>query len=236
MNHKILIVDDEKGFLDTLSPYLERSGFVVETAQDGQEALQQVARFEPDLVVLDVLMPQLDGREVCRRLRNASDWTPIIMLTQVGGTAERALSLLEGADDYLNKPFDPSELLARIQALLRRVTLERANLADSMELAVGPLCLDRQARRAWLDDNELALKPKTFSVLAYMMLHAGEVLTRERLLSAVWGWETQTESRTVDVRIADLRKQLQDDPNEPRFIETVSGVGYRFIESPARKV
>lgn len=235
MNQKILVVDDEKDFLDTLSPFLERSGFVVEIAQDGREGLQKVATFDPDLVILDVMMPQLDGREVCRRLRDAGDWRPVIMLTQVGGPAERALSMLEGADDYINKPFDPAELLARIQALLRRAKLERATLANSARLRVGPLRIDRQARRAWLYGEELPLKPKTFAVLTYLMTHAGEVVPRERLLNAVWGWETPTATRTVDVRIAELRKQLQDDPGEPRFIETVPGAGYRFVEDVGRQ-
>lgn len=235
MRHKILIVDDEKDFLDTLSLFLERSGFVVETAQDGREALQQVATFDPDLVVLDVMMPHLDGREVCRRLRQAGDWRPVIMLTQVGGSVERTLSLMEGADDYINKPFDPAELLARIQALLRRVRLEQVTLANSVHLWAGPLRIDRQTWRAWLDGAELPLKPKAFAVLAYLMAHAGEVVTRERLLSAVWGWETPVATRTVDVRIAELRKQLQDDPGDPRFIETIPGVGYRFIVEVRRQ-
>lgn len=228
-SHKILLVDDEKSFLDTLSPFLQRNGFIVKTAQDGQEALDRIAEFEPDLVVLDVLLPRIDGREVCRRLRSINNWIPIIMLTQVEGAAERTLSLIEGADDYINKPFDPAELVARIQALLRRVKLGETNLMSSIQLVAGPLRIDRHSYRVWLDEKELFVKPKTFAVLAYMMSHPDQVLTRERLLDAVWGWDFPVGTRTVDVRIAELRKHLNDDPSDPRFIETIVGVGYRFI-------
>ena len=226
---KILLVDDEKSLIDVLAPFLRRAGFVVETAQDGETALRQAAEFQPDLIVLDVLMPRPDGREVCRRLRASGDWTPVIMLTQVGGPSERAMSFEEGADDYINKPFDPGELVARIQALLRRARLGQPSLAGARRLVSGPLLVDRPARRAWLNGRELPLSAKTFSVLEYMMNYSGEVITRERLLDAVWGWDYPVTTRTVDVRIAELRKHLEDDPGNPRFIETVIGVGYRFV-------
>ncbi len=225
---KILLADDEEAITDNLSPFLERAGFTVEVTGDGEEALHRVADFSPDLIVLDVLMPGLDGREVCRRLRATGNWTPIIMLTQVGSPAERAMSLEEGADDYINKPFDPYELVARIRAVLRRARPGIPPLSTARRLACGPLVLDRPARRALLGGRELPLTPKAVAVLDYLMTHPDEVISRERLLDAVWSWDYPTGTRAVDVRIAELRKTLGDDPTEPRYIETVPGQGYRF--------
>ena len=226
---KILLVDDEEAITSNLAPFLERAGFTVEVAGDGEEALHRVADFAPNLIVLDVLMPKLDGREVCRRLRAAGNWTPIIMLTQVGSPTERAMSLEEGADDYLNKPFDPYELVARIRAVLRRARPGVPPPSAARRLACGPLVLDRPARRALLAGRELPLTPKAVAVLDYLMTHPDEVISRERLLDAVWGWDYPTGTRAVDVRIAELRKALGDDPTEPRYIETVPGQGYRFV-------
>jgi DNA-binding response OmpR family regulator len=226
---RILLVDDEEAITSNLAPFLERAGFTVQAAGDGKEALHFVADYVPDLIVLDVLMPKLDGREVCRHLRATGNWTPIIMLTQVGSPAERAMSLEEGADDYLNKPFDPYELVARIRAVLRRARPGVPPLSTARRLACGPLVLDRPARRALLAGRELSLTPKAVAVLDYLMTHPDEVISRERLLDAVWGWDYPTGTRAVDVRIAELRKALGDDPTEPRYIETVPGQGYRFV-------
>jgi len=226
---KILLVDDEKAIISNLAPFLERAGFSVEVAGDGEEALGRIADFTADIIVLDVLMPKLDGREVCRRLRAAGNWTPIIMLTQVGSSAERAMTLEEGADDYLNKPFDPYELVARIRAVLRRARPGVPPLSAARRLACGPLVLDRPARRALLAGRELPLTPKAVAVLDYLMTHPDEVISRERLLDAVWGWDYPTGTRAVDVRIAELRKALSDDATEPRYIETVPGQGYCFV-------
>ena len=226
---KILLVDDEEAITSNLAPFLERAGFTIEVAGDGEEALGRVADFTPDIIVLDVLMPKLDGREVCRRLRAADNWTPVIMLTQVGSPAERAMSLEEGADDYLNKPFDPYELVARIRAVLRRARPGVPPLSAARRLACGSLVLDRPARRALLAGRELPLTPKAVGVLDYLMTHPDEVISRERLLDAVWGWDYPTGTRAVDVRIAELRKALSDDAAEPRYIETVPGQGYRFV-------
>ncbi len=229
MSSRLLLVDDERSFLDVLAPFLERAGFLVEAVQDGEMALRRIAEAAPDVIVLDVMMPHVDGREVCRRLRGAGNWTPIIMLTQVGGPTERAMSLEEGADDYINKPFDPGELVARIHAVLRRAQVGQRSPASANRLASGDLLIDRQAHRAWLAGQEVPLKAKAFAVLEYLMLHVGEVITRERLLDDVWGWDDALMSRTVDVRIAELRRYLGDDAGQPRFIETVSGTGYRFV-------
>ena len=226
---KILLVDDEAAITDNLAPFLERAGYAVEVAGDGQEALQKVADFTPDLIILDVLMPRMDGRALLRHLRQNDDWTSVILLTQVGESVERAMALEEGADDYLNKPFDPQELVARIRAVLRRANLGQPPLAAAEKLVSGDLALDRVARRAKLAGQELPLTPRGVALLEYMMSHPDELMSRDRLLDAVWGWDYPTGTRTVDTRIAELRRALQDDPTDPRYIETIPGQGYRFI-------
>ena len=226
---KILLVDDEQAITANLAPFMERSGFRVAVAADGDEALHQVSGFGPDLIVLDILMPRVDGREALRRLRQAGDWTPVILLTQVGESMERAMALEEGADDYLNKPFDPHELVARIRAVLRRARPGQPPLAAAQRLTSGDLTLDRRARRAYMGSEELRLTPKAVALLEYLMMHPDELLTRDRLLDAVWGWDYPTGKRTVDTRIAELRRVLDDDPAQPQYIETVPGQGYRFV-------
>ena len=229
----LLLADDDHTIVDSLAPFLERAGFDVLIAADGAGALEKVNSHHPDLIVLDVLMPRLDGREVLRRLRRENNWTPTILLTQVGEASERALALEEGADDYLNKPFDPHELLARIHAVLRRAHPGERSLSAAWFLIAGDLALDRRARRASLAKEALVLTPKALAVLEYLMIHPDEVISRERLLDAVWGWAYPAGTRTVDTRMAELRRVLSDDPASPRFIETVSGEGYRFV-SPVR--
>jgi len=225
---RILLVDDEEAITANLSPFLERSGFRVTVAANGEQALQEVQETGPDLVVMDVLMPKMDGREALRRLRRMDNWTPIILLTQVGESIERAMALEEGADDYLNKPFDPHELVARIRAVLRRSRSGRRPLSAAWRLSCGPLTLDRRSRRAYLKDQELVLTPKALALLEFLMTHPDEPVTRDRLLDAVWGWDYPAGTRAVDSRIAELRRALGDDPADPRFIETIPGQGYRF--------
>lgn len=224
-----MLIDDEEAITTNLSPFLERAGFDVAVAVDGEDALRQIPSFHPDLIVLDVLMPRMNGREVLRRLRQADNWTPVILLTQVGGATERAMAIEEGADDYLNKPFDPYELVARIRAVLRRARPGAPPLTAAQRLGCGDLVLDRASRRAFLNSEELMLTPKAVALLEYLMTHADELISRDRLLDSVWGWDYPTGTRTVDTRIAELRRALGDDPSEPRYIETVTGQGYRFI-------
>src|SRR5258706_4609112 len=224
----ILLADDDSAVTDSLAPFLERAGFHVLVAGDGASALEKAQVQHRDLLVLDVLMPRMDGREVLRRLRHAKNWTPTILLTRVGESSERALALEEGADDYLNKPFDPHELLARIRAILRRARPGEKSLSAAWMLACGDLTLDRHARRAKLGGKILELTPKALSVLEYLMTHPDECVSRERLLEMVWGWQYPAGTRTVDTRMAELRRALDDDPEDPHFIETVPGEGYRF--------
>jgi DNA-binding response OmpR family regulator len=225
----ILLTDDDPSVTESLSPFLERAGFHVIVATDGQAAIEKVQSHRPDVIILDVLMPRLDGREVLRRLRRTNQWTPTILLTKVGEASERALALEEGADDYLNKPFDPHELLARIRAVLRRAQPGKPTLASAWKLSALELVLDRRARRATLGGKAVELTPKAFAVLEYLMTHPNEAVTRERLLEAVWGWDYPAGTRTVDTRMAELRRAMGDDAEAPRYIATVPGEGYLFV-------
>lgn len=226
---KIVLVDDEESILSTLKVFLELSGFEVVTASNGAEALDRIAQYNPDLIVLDVLMPELDGRETLRRLRQRGDWTPVILLTQVASTAQRIVALEEGADDYLDKPFDPLELLVRIRAVLRRTQAGKQPLLTSRRLKSHYVVLDRSARRVYVHGREIPLTPKSVAILEHFMTHPDELISRERLLDVVWGWESAVGERVVDTRIVELRRALQDDPSNPRFIETVPNAGYRYI-------
>ena len=225
----ILLVDDESAITDNLAPLLQRSGFEVVVAHDGDAALSRLRADTPDLVVLDVLLPGMDGRAVLRQVRQERSQVPIILLTQVGEAAERAMALEEGADDYLNKPFDPYELVARIRAVLRRGRGPGTRASGgSARLRSGAVVLDRTSQRVFRDGREVVLTPRAVVLLAYLMTHPDEVLTRERLLESVWGWSFHTGTRSVDSRVAELRRVLEEDSGNPELITTVPGVGYRF--------
>jgi DNA-binding response OmpR family regulator len=225
----ILLVDDELAITDNLAPLLRRAGFDVVVAHDGDQALTRLRAGAPDLVVLDVLLPGKDGRAVLRQVRQERREVPIILLTQVGESAERAMALEEGADDYLNKPFDPHELVARIRAVLRRGRPARgAALGSAQRLRSGTVLLDRASQRVFRDGQEVLLTPRATVLLAYLMAHPDEVMTRERLLEAVWGWSFPAGPRSVDTRVAELRRVLEEDTGNPRLITTVPGMGYRF--------
>jgi DNA-binding response OmpR family regulator len=225
----VLLADDEEAITDNLAPFLERAGFEVVVVHDGEAALRAVSTDDPAVCVLDVLMPGLDGREVLRRLRADACLQPIILLTQVGEAVERAMALEEGADDYLNKPFDPHELVARIRAVLRRTRPDERPLATAQSLVSGALRVDRLVRRVWLEGRELQLTPKALALLEYLMTHRDELLTRERLLEVLWGWQSPAGTRAVDNRIAELRRALGDDAARPVWIETAPGLGYRWV-------
>ena len=225
---RVLLVDDESSITDNLAPFLERAGFEVLVAPEGAQALELINQEEIDLVVSDVLMPIMDGRELLRSLRQENNWIPVILLTQVGEAFERAVALEEGADDYINKPFEPHELAARIRAVLRRAKPDTPPLTAAWQLSCGELDFDRRSRRAYLGKQEITLTPKAMVLLEYLMTHPAELVSRERLLDVVWGWDYPVGSRAVDTRIAEIRKVLGDDPASPRYIETIPGQGYRF--------
>ncbi|MDU0347471.1 response regulator transcription factor [Actinomyces sp. MRS3W] len=224
----VLLVDDEAPIRASLGPYLERSGYRVMLASDGVEALDLLDAYDIDIVVSDVLMPRMDGRELVRRVRADGAWTPIILLTQVDASYERVSALDDGADDYLSKPFDPAELASRIRAVLRRTLGTGQPLTAATRLVSGQLSLDRAGRRVTLAGRELALTPKAVTLLDYLMSHPGELHTREALLSALWGIDFASSTRAVDHRIRELRRALGDDAAAPTFIETVPQGGYRF--------
>jgi DNA-binding response OmpR family regulator len=226
---RLMIVDDEVDLLAELKPLMERSGYQVISATNGEQALEMITKEKPDLIVLDMLMPRLDGRDVLRRLRQSGNWTPVILLTKVNTTTERVLSLQEGADDYLNKPFDPLELVARVEAVLRRTQHGSLPLSSFRRLTSGKLVLDRQLRQVWLNDQAINLTARAVGVLEFLMLNPQEVISRERLLDEVWGWSDALETRAVDIRIAEIRKVLDEDSEQPGYIETVIGQGYRFL-------
>ena len=226
---KLLIADDEADLVAELKPLMERSGYQVLSTGDGEHALEIIAREHPDIVILDVIMPRLDGRDVLRSLRQSGDWTPVILLTKINTTAERVLSLQEGADDYINKPFDPLELVARVQAVLRRTRQGKPSPAASRYLRSGTLVLDRQLRQVTVEGKTASLTARAVGVLEFLMLNPYELISRDRLLDEVWGWSYAIETRAVDIRIAEIRKALNEDAETPRFIETVVGHGYRFL-------
>lgn len=226
----VLVADDEPDVLGSIVPFLSRSGFRVISAPDGRIALDEIRRHRPDACVLDVLMPSADGREVLRTLRREENWVPVLLLTQVGEAVERAMALEEGADDYLNKPFDPHELVARVRAVLRRTHNGKPPLANAPVLvSTFGLRLDRVSRRAWLRERELVITPKGFTLLEYLMVHQDELIERARLLEVLWGFDDAVGTRAVDSRVAELRRVLGEDASEPRWISTVQGKGYRFI-------
>jgi len=225
---KLLIVDDEVDLLAELQPMLTRAGYQVITANDGEAALTLVAEELPDLIILDVLMPKLDGRATLRRLREEDNWVPVILLTQINTAMERVVSLQEGADDYLNKPFDPMELLARVQAILRRVDRAVPSTVTAQLLTSGALRVDRQARKAYHHGQPVDLTTRAFDLLVFLMRNAQEALGRDRLLDEVWGWSYAVSTRAVDIRVAEIRRVLADDADAPQYIETVTGFGYRF--------
>ncbi len=232
MSTKIMIVEDEPALQATLSYNLEREGYQVEVVGDGVIALEMAQKLQPDLILMDVMLPGLDGLEVTRILRQKLN-APIIMLTARDDEIDRVLGLEIGADDYLTKPFSMRELLARVKAQLRRVRLirEEVQAAESPSeklLTFGNLSLNLTRREASLHEEVIALKPKEYDLLHYLMEHRGQVLSREQILEKVWNWDFSGGSRTVDVHMRWLREKIEPDPTTPRRIITVRGAGYRF--------
>ncbi len=219
---KLLLVEDDQTLRETLAYNLTREGYTVIEADNGVTALDLARAQPPDLIVLDVMLPGLDGLTVCRTLRREMD-VPIVLLTARSGEVDRIIGLDTGADDYIVKPFSLGELLARLRAVLRRGRRE-----PETKLQSGDLLLDVVGHRAWRGNQLLTLSPKEFDLLAELVRHKGAVLTRELLLQRVWGFDFEGDTRTVDVHIRWLREKIEDDPAAPQRIETVRGLGYRF--------
>lgn len=222
----ILVVDDEPNITELARLYLEKDGFRVAEARDGESALRLFEELHPALIILDIMIPEPDGWEVCRRIR-ARSALPIIMLTAREDEVDKVVGLELGADDYLTKPFSPRELVARVKAVLRR-TLP---LAESREvLHAEDLVIDASRRKVTQGEKAVELTPREFDLLYVLALNRGIVMSREKLLEKVWGYDYYGDTRTVDVHIRHMREKLGDSPQEPRYVETVWGVGYKFRE------
>jgi DNA-binding response OmpR family regulator len=226
---RILLVDDEQSVQTLLSYPLRKDGYEVIPAHDGQEALERFAEQRFDLVVLDLMLPKMDGIEVCRRMRSRSR-VPIIMLTAKGDEIDKVVGLEMGADDYITKPFSMSEFRSRVRAALRRSRMPGAAAVDEQPIASGDLRIDFERRNVTLRDEEVRLTYVEFEVLAALARAPGRVLTREALLEHVWGDSEYRDPRTIDVHIRHLREKLERDPKGPEYLFTVRGVGYRFRE------
>ena len=230
---KILVVDDEAYIVELVKFNLEKEGYQVIVASDGRNALKMVQTEQPDLVLLDIMLPNIDGLEVCRILKQSPDTNsiPIIMLTAKGDEFDTVLGLEMGADDYIKKPFSPREMIARVKARLRALKiLEAEKAVGEKAYVIKDLIVVPEKYEVFLGEDKLELTPKEFELLSLMVSHQGKVFTREALLEKVWGYEYSGDTRTVDVHISHLRQKLVDDSNYPDYIETVRGVGYRFVE------
>jgi DNA-binding response OmpR family regulator len=234
---RVLVVDDEPPIIELVSGYLAREGFAVISAADGPSALDAVRAHDPTVVILDVMLPGLDGIEVCRQMRTFSD-AYVLMLTARGEEIDRIVGLTVGADDYLVKPFSPRELVARVKAMLRRPRPNPASEPTERTAPAAPaaapagLELDAARRSVHVDGQPVELTALEFNVLAVLAREPGVVVSRQALLDAAWGPEYVADDHLVDVHIANLRRKLADDPAKPRFVETVRGVGYRLREGP----
>jgi two-component system alkaline phosphatase synthesis response regulator PhoP len=224
---KILVIDDEQSIVDLVTAYLRKEGYEVHVALDGPAGLKAARSLKPDLIVLDIMLPGLDGLELLSQLRRESD-VYVIMLTAKSEETDKIVGLSVGADDYLTKPFSPRELVARVKAALRRVRVG-AGAAETTVLAFRHVRIDTGRRQVWMDDEPVELTAVEFDLLKTMAEHRGLVLSHDQLLEKVWGYDFYGEERVVDVHIGHVRQKLGDD----RFIATVRGVGYRFEDEPA---
>ncbi|MBZ0291529.1 MAG: response regulator transcription factor [Anaerolineae bacterium] len=220
----ILVVDDEESIRKPVIAYLEAEGYTVRTATDGQQALRVFQRYKPQLVILDVMLPGMDGFEVLQHIRRESD-AYVLMLTAKSEETDRIVGLTIGADDYVTKPFSPRELVARVKAILRR---DRNAAAESSNLNFAHIRIDSQRHQVWRDDEDIDLTALEFELLKTLATYPGMVLSRAQLLEKVWGYDFYGDERVVDVHIGRIRQKLETNPAEPQFVQTVRGVGYRF--------
>ncbi|KTT83633.1 MULTISPECIES: response regulator transcription factor [Mammaliicoccus] len=232
MSQKVLVVDDEQSIVTLLKYNIEQAGYQVIVAYDGVQALEKVNEEKPDLVVLDVMLPEKDGIEVCKTIRSDKNQVPILMLTAKDDEFDRVLGLELGADDYMTKPFSPREVVARVKAILRRVgQVENKNLEEDEDIILGAIRIRPDFFEVYRNDELLELTPKEFELLLYLIERQGRVITREHMLNSVWNYEFAGDSRIVDVHISHLRDKLEENPKQPQFIKTVRGLGYK-LERP----
>lgn len=235
MAQRLLVVDDEESILTLITYNLKQAGFAIDTASDGKEALQKAKSETYDLIVLDLMIPEMDGLEVCRQIRQEKYHMPILMLTAKDDEFDKVLGLELGADDYMTKPFSPRELVARVKAILRRV--DNTSAADMKEevkkKVIGHLTIYPDNYEVIADGRALELTPKEFELLLYLTNNKGRVLTRDQLLNAVWNYEFVGDTRIVDVHISHLREKIEPAAKKPTFIKTVRGLGYKFEGPPS---
>ncbi|MDM5249726.1 MULTISPECIES: response regulator transcription factor [unclassified Lysinibacillus] len=234
MTKTILVVEDEFSIATLLKYNLEQAGYIVETAADGQEGLDKAIDIQPDLILLDLMLPRLDGMEVCKQIRQQRMNTPIIMLTAKDDEFDKVLGLELGADDYMTKPFSPREVLARVKAVLRRFTqnvvAEDKDGPQEKMFEFGQLRVFPERFEVFLQDEALEFTPKEFELLIYLLENKNRVLTRDQLLSAVWKYDFAGDTRIVDVHISHLRDKIEENSRKPMFIKTIRGLGYKFEE------
>ena len=239
MAQKILVVDDEISILTLLQFNLEQAGYDVVTAEDGGEALKVVEAEKPNCIILDLMLPEMDGLEVCKELRQRHIHTPVLMLTAKDDEFDKVLGLELGADDYMTKPFSPREVVARVKAILRRVKqLEESKVSTQMEesekMQVGELEVYPNNYESFFQGEMMEVTPKEFELLVYLVRHKGRVLTREQLLSAVWNYDFVGDTRIVDVHVSHLREKIEQNTRKPEYIKTIRGLGYK-LEEPSGK-
>ncbi len=227
MSKRILLIEDEPGLVLTLSDRLRSEGYTVETVSDGEAGLERASAEPFDLIVLDVMLPRKNGFDVCRDLRQRKVPTPIIMLTARGQVVDKVVGLKLGADDYLTKPFEMIELLARLESLLRRAPARAVASVESYRF--GNISVDFRRAEVYRDDRMIELSAREFQLLRYFIEHRGSTLSRDELLNEVWGYNAMPSTRTVDVHIAWLRQKIESNPRHPQFILTVHGLGYKFV-------
>jgi two-component system alkaline phosphatase synthesis response regulator PhoP len=227
MNQRILLVEDEPGLILTLSDRLKSEGYQLQVASDGEKGFELAAGGDHDLIILDVMLPKKNGFDVCRDLRRKNIATPVLMLTAKGETIDKVLGLKLGADDYLTKPFEVIELLARVEALLRRAPTPAGNSLDTFRF--GDVAIDFKRAETSKNENPVELSAMEFKLLQYLIENRGTVHSRDQLLDNVWGYDAMPSTRTVDVHIAWLRQKLENNPKHPQHIQTVHGLGYKFV-------
>lgn len=227
MSQKILVVDDEKSIVRLVTFNLEKEGYITLKAYDGEEALNIIRQESPDLVLLDIMLPKIDGFDVCRRIRQEGIPLAVIMVTAKDQEIDTVLGLELGADDYITKPFSPRELVARVKAVLRRTSSQEGNVRKEV-IKIGGLFIDSSKYEVSVNGRPVELTPKEFELLDFLARNAGRVMTRDVLLNHLWGYTYAGDTRIVDVHVSHLREKIEDNPKNPAYIKTVRGVGYKF--------